>query len=73
MLPETFNYSYSFTVRQQFEILRPSLREKAKRLYPQYILNSELALHSGYCCVRGIYVCMTIHSGGTSWGTRGTW
>ena len=42
-----------------------------RSLCVQYPLNTELALQSGYRCVRGISVCVRIRSGGWSWGVSG--
>lgn len=71
MLP--FNYAYSVTVEKKFEIPGASQREKGRGLSMQCPLNTELALYSGYRCVRGICACVGIRSGGQSWGSRGTW
>lgn len=55
-LQETCNYTYSITLRQQFEIPGPSLRVRGRSLYIQYSLNTELELRvllcKGNICVR---------------------
>lgn len=58
-LPITFNYIYFEAAH-----FKPSLRGKGRES-----LNTELALYSGYCCVRGFYVCECL-LWGQGWGSR---
>lgn len=66
MLPEILNYTTSVTLRQHF-------KSAAWRMsvHIQYSLNTELALCSGFCCVRGICVCVWLGCVGHGWGVLG--